>query len=143
MPSKRPQAVLVVRSIVINSDDKILIMKRAGDDRYKAGFWEFPGGKLEEGQNLEEAVSREVKEEANIKISDISRVSYVESQVIESGPYKGLPYIVIVATSTTKNHDVELTDEHSEYKWVSSDNMPDLEYKEHVKPSLEIFNKYE
>ncbi len=45
---------------------KILLTRRAPEEK-NAGKWEFPGGKLEEGERAEEALARELKEELGVK----------------------------------------------------------------------------
>ncbi len=56
-----------VAAAVIEKDGKILIAKRAYGTQ--KGRWEFPGGKLEEGESSKEAVIREIKEEFGMKIA--------------------------------------------------------------------------
>ena len=57
---------LVVAVALIDHDGRVLITKRpAGKDW--AGFWEFPGGKVEQNETPEAALKREIKEELNIK----------------------------------------------------------------------------
>ena len=56
--------ILVTRAIIQN-DNKFLIGRR-GKDEKSAGMWEFPGGKLEEGESPKECIKRELKEELNI-----------------------------------------------------------------------------
>jgi 8-oxo-dGTP diphosphatase len=64
----------VLDSIVIPSNStlppcrEILISKRA-DDVHQGGFWEFPGGKVEVGEHVTEALSRELFEELGITVS--------------------------------------------------------------------------
>ncbi len=48
-----------------------LWMQRREDSGELQGLWEFPGGKVEEGESLEDAMRREVQEEVGIDISDI------------------------------------------------------------------------
>lgn len=57
----------VVAAIVQNDRNEVLIAKRRPEKRL-GGFWEFPGGKLEEGETKEEALKREIYEELNLKI---------------------------------------------------------------------------
>jgi mutator protein MutT len=56
----------VVAAIIRNEDD-VLITKRP-DSVHLGGFWEFPGGKVEEGELLEAALKREIREELGIEI---------------------------------------------------------------------------
>lgn len=56
-----------VTAAVISSKDKILICQRAEDDECGM-LWEFPGGKREHNETLEECIIREIKEELELDI---------------------------------------------------------------------------
>lgn len=58
--------IVEVVAAIIQSDNKILVTQRGGGS-FK-GYWEFPGGKIEEGETAEEALVREIREELNIEI---------------------------------------------------------------------------
>ncbi|MBN1907509.1 MAG: 8-oxo-dGTP diphosphatase MutT [Deltaproteobacteria bacterium] len=59
---------IVVTAAIIRHDGKILITERPGG-RHLEGLWEFPGGKKEAGEGLEECVKREIREEIGIDIN--------------------------------------------------------------------------
>ena len=61
--------VIVASIAIIDANDQILIAKRP-NKKHLSGFWEFPGGKVEKGENPENALVREVKEELNIDIDN-------------------------------------------------------------------------
>jgi len=63
--------VHVAVGVVIDPQQRILITRRA-DDAHQGGLWEFPGGKVEEGESLEVALRRELLEELGISIGAIS-----------------------------------------------------------------------
>ena len=65
-----------VVAAVIVKDGTILATQR-GYGEFK-GKWEFPGGKVEKGENLEQAVIREIKEETNADINVIEYINTVE-----------------------------------------------------------------
>jgi|AntAceMinimDraft_16_1070373.scaffolds.fasta_scaffold45629_2 8-oxo-dGTP diphosphatase len=137
MSNERPKVVLVNRCIIFNKNgDKILIIKRSERERHESAKWEFPGGKLDEGQDLNNALEREVLEETGLFIIPTSRMAYIESQIIASGPYQGLPYVVIVGIGKKVGGKIKLSEEHDDWKWVDPKNLPDLEYRDHVKKSL-------
>ena len=70
-------APLVVVAAVIEQQDCFLITKRAAGD-HLAGCWEFPGGKLESGESLTDALRREMREELDVEIEIGEQIDYVE-----------------------------------------------------------------
>jgi len=54
-------------AVIWNEKQEILIDQRLAEDAF-GGFWEFPGGKLEAGETIEECIKREIKEELDIEI---------------------------------------------------------------------------
>ena len=60
-------STIKVAAAIILQKDKILIARRP-EGKHKAGYWEFPGGKIEVNETAEQALFREIKEELNIDI---------------------------------------------------------------------------
>lgn len=99
-------------------EGKCLVLKRS-EKVSSAGFWNFPGGKIED-ESAEDAVIRELREETGL-----------EGEILETGdPYIGsgelgywriYPFLVEVAGS------VELNYEHSDYRWVEPGEIKELE----------------
>jgi 8-oxo-dGTP diphosphatase len=58
--------MIVVAAALIDGDGRILLQQRS-PHRRMAGLWEFPGGKLEDGESPEGALLRELKEELGIE----------------------------------------------------------------------------
>ena len=59
--------VHVAAAVIRGADGRVLIAKRAAD-QHQGGLWEFPGGKVEEGEAVEAALSRELQEELGIQV---------------------------------------------------------------------------
>lgn len=57
--------VLVVAGALVDPDDRVLIARRP-DGKAMAGLWEFPGGKVGDGETPEQALVRELEEELGI-----------------------------------------------------------------------------
>lgn len=62
------KVITVVAAALIRKDDKILLAQRP-EGKAMAGLWEFPGGKLEDGETPEHALSRELTEELSITVA--------------------------------------------------------------------------
>ncbi len=69
-PVLRPKAVVphyTVAAAVIGRDGKFLLAKRSSKGLL-GGMWEFPGGKIDTGETLEECLMREIREELAVEI---------------------------------------------------------------------------
>lgn len=64
---KAVQNILHVAVVAILKADRVLISKRA-KEAHQGGLWEFPGGKLETGEDIEAACVREIQEELGIRL---------------------------------------------------------------------------
>ena len=74
-PGLPPGVPQLVVAAVFCRNGKILISQRP-QEKPGAGFWEFPGGKMEPGEGLEGALHRELLEELGVDISEAHPVSF-------------------------------------------------------------------
>jgi 8-oxo-dGTP diphosphatase len=68
--------VLVVACALVDGDGRVLLCQRP-QGKSLAGFWEFPGGKVETGETPEAALIRELKEELDIAVKDACLAPFV------------------------------------------------------------------
>jgi len=140
----------VVTGILINSEGKFLITKRADWEKAFPGRWTVPGGKLEvldyalrekdtpyHWYNIfEYLLKREVLEEVNLEIENID---YVTSMVYIR-PDK-IPCIIISLYADVKSEDVKLCNALTDFAWINLDEAKNYDLIEGIYDELVILSK--
>jgi 8-oxo-dGTP diphosphatase len=98
---------------------KFLILRRSLDD-FGAGLWENAGGKKEMKEDIRDTLKREIFEETGIEVKEY-KLCYATGINEDKNPFMVIGFLV----PTTKE-DIELSFEHTEYKWVTKDEMFEL-----------------
>jgi 8-oxo-dGTP diphosphatase len=75
--SKKKNTAIRVSCAVIVSNDGLVFAARRGPEGINALTWEFPGGKVEEGETDEQCLHRELSEELGIQVAILSRMPQV------------------------------------------------------------------
>lgn len=110
--------IKVVAAIIVDND-KIFATQR-GYGEFKDG-WEFPGGKIEEGETPEEALVREIKEELDTKIKVNNKIDTVEYD------YPNFHLSMDCFICNILEGDLILK-EHEAAKWLSKDEFYSLDW---------------
>ena len=103
---------IVVLLALLNENNEVLISLRKNRKEYNY-FWEYPGGKVEEGEDIHEALIREVKEEINI---DISKNCIAPLTFVLDENKKGKNLLLLYICRKWEGSIVSLLDQ--EIKWV-------------------------
>lgn len=104
-----------VTAAVIEKDGKVLIARRKRP--FLGYYWEFPGGKLENNETLEECLKREIREELDIEI-EVGPLVSVNKHVLNCQSAITLYAYRVQYTSG----EIKLND-HEEIKWVSPEDL--------------------
>lgn len=107
-----------VSAIIFNPEGKILLCKsHKWGDKYV-----IPGGHIELGEKMEEALKREILEETGLNIYDIKLISLKES--IYSNTFQEKKHFIFIDyICKTTSSNVSLNDEAEEYQWVNIDEI--------------------
>ncbi len=111
------KTITVICAIIIK-DNKILVTQRSSKMSLPLK-WEFPGGKLELGENEIECIIREIKEELNIEIQ-VQRKLMPNIHLYESFAINLIPYI-----ANYESGKIYLT-EHAAYKFLDKKDLLNL-----------------
>ena len=108
-----------VVAAIIQKENKILATKRGYGEFIN--MWEFPGGKIESGENKEQALVREIKEELNIEISVDKFAIDIEYQ------YPNFYLFMSCFMCSIKEGSIELL-EHNDGKWITKEELNTLNW---------------
>ncbi len=104
---------LSVKVIIHDPQGNVLLLKRSRHCQNNAGKWEFAGGKVDTGENFEQALLREVKEETGLTIDLKGSVGTSESKRAKP------PVVYLVMEGQARTTKVRLSDEHKDFQWAA------------------------
>jgi ADP-ribose pyrophosphatase YjhB (NUDIX family) len=131
MAREYPAHPVVGVGAVVVRDGKALIVKRAHEPR--KGEWSLPGGLLELGESLQDAVRREIKEETSLDI-DVGPVIETFDRVHRDDHGKIRYHFVIVDYVCWPNGGEAVPGSDAEdVAWVSADEIDDYKVNAHAK----------
>ena len=118
----------VVGAVIVK--DELILCAQRGDSKTLPFKWEFPGGKIEEGETPQEALAREVQEEmeCEIKIAD-----KIETTVYEYD--FGFVHLTTFYCELVSGEPV-LT-EHKEIRWLAASDLAHLDWAPADIPAIE------
>ena len=105
---------LNVAAAVIIDGDRILAAQRSHGEL--AGGWEFPGGKIEDGETAEEACIREVREELGVTVADLKPFVSLEYE------YPSFHMDLQTFTCRIVEGTPAIT-EHAELRWLTGEEL--------------------
>lgn len=105
----------VVACVISDAEGRVLIGRRPAEKRH-GGLWEFPGGKLDEGESLAEAADRELQEELGVRLRDADPTPDFTSHD------PGSPFRIIFLRVVIDGEPAAL--EHEALAWFDPRNEP-------------------
>ena len=102
----------------------LLIVKR---DREPAkGQWSLPGGRVETGETLREALLREVREETGIDVEVDGLIGVAERIVRDDEGDVSFHYVILDYVCTPRSTEIKAGDDASEARWVPVGQLADM-----------------
>lgn len=108
-----------VVAAIIHKDNCYLATQRGYDDF--EGMWEFPGGKIEEGESREEALKREIKEELDAEVKIEKLLCTVDYD------YPNFHLTMHCYHCSIGDGEIRLL-EHQSAKWLTKDELSEVEW---------------
>jgi len=129
-----PKHIHVAAGVILNSRHEVLIALRPRD-KHQGGLWEFPGGKVEAGETVQQALARELLEEINLTVLESSRLLVVDHDY-------GDKQVKLEAWLVTQHSGIAQGREGQAITWVHINNLKAYVFPEANAPILQALQEY-
>lgn len=119
----------IVVGLVWNQAGELLFCKMPPDRGVFPGDWGFPGGGIEPGERMEQALRRELREELGIEVEDIQPAFFKDAtypKLNTNGTTTDTYMIFLLFHCRSAGGEIKLNDEFTEYRWVAEKDIGEL-----------------
>jgi 8-oxo-dGTP diphosphatase len=117
---------LVLRGVLQDPKGRFLLMQRSSKSKGWPGKWEFPGGKVDRGEELTDALVREWKEETGLLVVPEACIDAFDWQ------RENDTVLYLVFRVSAKSFNIKSSAEHDDFGWFTASQMQKLD----VAPAL-------
>jgi nucleoside triphosphatase len=126
---------------IIENNGEILLCKMANDRGVFPGQWAISGGGMEQGENTEEALLREIAEElgAELKISQVQPWTFrddVRIKTYADGSKEQIYMIYLIFDCVSSNRQVTINEEFQDIAWVKPVDLHSYDLNEATKATF-------
>jgi 8-oxo-dGTP diphosphatase len=112
-----------VGAVIVDGQGRLFLARRGPKAKNERGLWEFPGGSVEFGETLAEALRREMREEYGIEIAVGELLDVVDHILVDEKQHWVSP--TFLCTITSGEPTIREPEKCSEIGWFSPAEMPD------------------
>ncbi|MBI4954181.1 MAG: (deoxy)nucleoside triphosphate pyrophosphohydrolase [Myxococcales bacterium] len=120
-PSPSPHSVVVAAAVICERGRVLVTQRKAGT--HLAGAWEFPGGKVEDGEDPRDALRRELREELGIE----ARVGAVVDVTFHRYPGKSVLLLFFAAERAAGSPEPRALDVAA-LRWAAADELVEADF---------------
>ncbi len=122
--------VLAVKAVILDVEDRCLLIRRSSQNRNFIGCWEWPGGKVDPGEDFATALERETREETALEIEIAGLAGATEFQMPK------VNVVLLCMEARVTRGEFRLSEEHDASAWVPLRELAHWRLAEQVRPLM-------
>ncbi len=136
-----PNDPIVAVGALIKNNDEILLIQR----KYEPGKgkWSIPGGSVEIGEKIEEAIIREIREEVGIEVKIGEIITVVDSIIKDEQGNNEFHYIIIDFEAKSNDYSIKINSELINAKWFNINEVLNIDLVESVRSLFKKLKLFE
>lgn len=112
----RPYPIVGVGAVIWNGHDEVVLIRRGQEPR--RGEWSIPGGRLEWGESVQDAILREVREETGLTVEVAGLIDVVDSVTHDAAGLAVRHYVLIDFSANHVEGELCAGSDATEARWV-------------------------
>lgn len=130
---------LIVVPLIRRADGRYLFIKMPLHRGVFPGQWGLPGGGVEEGERIEDALRREVREELQLELATMEPLSFkgqVHEKLLPTGERHTMYMVFLIYACTTDGRDPVINEEFDAFAWIAPDECDRYDMNEETRLTL-------
>ena len=120
---------LTVKAVILDGQQRCLLVRRSAFNRSFVGCWEWPGGKVDEGEDFATALLREAREETGLEV----QITGLAGATMYEMP--AMHMVLLCMEAGIVSGELRLSEEHDDLAWV-----PLAEFHKYTfSPGVDVF----
>ena len=132
--SNKHHIVAITAFIKNKKGDRFLVVKRSKKETAYPSKWAFPGGKMERGETVMDALKREVLEEVGLEIED-AKTFLKDFTFVRPDGHNVVGFCFGVQA---KSENVMIANDFEEFRWITPEELRGLDHIEGMEEEMEI-----
>jgi 8-oxo-dGTP diphosphatase len=115
---------IAMKAVILNNEGEALILREAGNSYQEGtneGKWQFPGGRINPGENWLDGLNREVFEETGLSVEWVKPIHIGEWRPIIKGQQNQI--VAVFNLCRYKSGELKLSEEHDKHAWVGASDV--------------------
>ena len=121
---------------IIEKNNEILLIKRSEKYEHLKDAWDIPGGRLEFGEEPEDGLKREIKEETGLQLKEIKHI--LDASTVFKNEEKHIVRITYLCT--VEEGITKISNEHTHIEWIPKEELKKLEFNDKI--LKKVIDKY-